>query len=259
MRRTLLAMALFCSAAAAGSGPSYTPSGVVNVSNYSPGPFAPNSVLALFGTGLSSAPRALMSGDVRDNILPTTLNYTQVFVENSPAPLFYVSDGQVNFVMPGNQLTGDVKVRVVKQGVTGPEIVLKLADAAPALFETADGYVIATHTSGVTIDSGSPAHPGEIVVLYATGLGKTAPNPAVGEIPQYPAQLLWLADLVVSVNGAAVDASRVKYAGVTPGCAGLYQINVELPDALPPDPEIRVSVKGYSSRSGLKLLVRQTQ
>jgi len=53
-----------------------------------------------------------------------------------------------------------------------------------------------------------------------------------------------------------VDPARVFYAGLAPGYAGLYQINVVLPEDLPSDPEIRVSVGSQSSPGGLKLPVR---
>ena len=49
-----------------------------------------------------------------------------------------------------------------------------------------------------------------------------------------------LASLKVSLNGTAVDPVRIKYAGVTPWSAGLYQINLVLPDGTgerPRDPD----------------------
>jgi hypothetical protein len=52
----------------------------------------------------------------------------------------------------------------------------------------------------------------------------------VGEIPGYAATMLALASLKVTLNGVAVDPSLIKYAGLTPGSAGLYQINIYLPD-----------------------------
>ena len=64
------------------------------------------------------------------------------------------------------------------------------------------------------------------MVIYLTGLGRTTPNPAVGEIPNYAAPMLALASLKVTVNGAPVDPVLIKYAGLTPGSAGLYQINL---------------------------------
>jgi uncharacterized protein (TIGR03437 family) len=52
------------------------------------------------------------------------------------------------------------------------------------------------------------------------------------------------------LNGVAVDSRRIYYVGVTPGYAGLFQINVRLPDDAPPDPEIRVGTSDRMSPEG---------
>ena len=44
----------------------------------------------------------------------------------------------------------------------------------------------------------------------------------------------------VLLNGAPVDQSRIYYAGAAPGYAGLFQINLLLPDDAPSNPEIRI-------------------
>jgi len=58
------------------------------------------------------------------------------------------------------------------------------------------------------------------------------------------------------LGGKAVDPSRILYAGVTPGFAGLYQINLRVPGGLDADPEIRVFIGLQGSPSFLKLPVR---
>lgn len=230
--------------------PSYTAAGIVNASNYSRGPFAPYSLLSIFGSGLARSARALTAEDIRDNTLPTELNFTQVFVDNSPAPLFYVSGDQINFLVPGKQLPGEMRVRVASQGLSGPEVVVLVVDAAPALFSQPDGFAIAAHVDYSLITPESPARAGEVVVIYATGLGKTLKNPATGEIPVYSSEIAALATLKVSVGG------KVEYAGLTPGSVGLYQINLLLPPDIGADPELSVTIGSISSIAGVKLAVR---
>jgi uncharacterized protein (TIGR03437 family) len=226
---------------------------MVNASNYTPGPFAPNSIVSIFGSLLAWTTQGLTADVIVNNTLPTELSGTQVFVMNSPAPLMYVSDGQVNFMMPSNQLDGDVTIRVVRQGLTGPEITVTLVDAAPALFQTAAGYAIATHLDNSLIAPGSPAQAGETIVVYACGLGRTQPNPAPGVIPQSAAVIQRLSDLKVYLGGTAIDPASILYAGLSPDSAGLYQINLVLPNNLGTDPEIRVAIADQSSPAGLKL------
>jgi uncharacterized protein (TIGR03437 family) len=248
-----LVFALLLANTAWGQAPAYSAASMVNGSNYAPGPFAPNSIVSIFGSGLALSTQGLTAGDIVNNTLPTELNGTHVYVDDWPAPLLYVSDGQVNFLVPSNKLAMDVTIRVVSPSFTGPAITLTLVDAAPALFQTAAGYAIAAHLDNSVIAPGSPAQAGEIVVVYACGLGRTQPNPAPGAIPQSAAVIQRLSDLKVYLGGAALDPASILYAGLTPGSAGLYQINLVLPDNPGTNPEIRVAIADQSSPAGLKL------
>jgi len=251
MRYIFLALSLAATATAVT--PSYSAAGIVNAANGAPGPFAPNAILSLYGSGLALASQALTPDDIQGGSLPTALGYTQVFVDNYPVPLFYVSDGQINFLVPSNQSTGNATVRVAMQGNSGPVVTVTIADAAPALFSTPSGYAIATHADNSLITPDAPAHAGEIVVVYCTGLGKTQPNPDTGEIAPSAAQIVALASLTVSLGGNPLDADLIKYAGLTPGSAGLYQINLALPASPGTDPEIRLAIAGQTTPPGLKL------
>jgi hypothetical protein len=228
--RAWLALAVLLSGTVRGAAPNYSAAGIVNTANYTLGPFAPNSIVTIFGSGLARSAQALAlaPGALQ---LPTEINYARVYVSNSPAALFYVSDNQINFLMPSVLLPGDVTIRVATEGNSGPEITVTLVDSAPALFPMTGGYAM-------------------------TGLGRTSPNPAPAEIPHYAGQMVRLSDLKVWLGASALDPIWIKYAGLTPGSAGLYQINLVLPDNLGTDPEIRVAVAGQSSPAGLKLAVR---
>ena len=255
MLRTWLVLALLFTNAAWGQAPVYSAAGMVNASNYTPGPFAPNSIVSIFGSGLALSAQGLTADDLANHTVPTELSGTHVYVMNSPAPLLYVSDGQVNFLVPIGQIDGDVTIRVVSPSFSGPEITVTLVDAAPALFQSDAGYAIAAHVDNSLVAPGSPAHAGEIIVVYATGLGRTQAYPDPTAIPQSAAAIQRLSDLNVYLGGTAIDPASIQYAGVTPGSAGLYQINLVLPDNPGTDPEIRVAIAGQSSPAGLKLAV----
>lgn len=222
-----------------------------------PGPFAPNTVMTILGSGLAWSAQALTSADIAGGTLPTALNGTQVFVSGWPAPIFYVSDSQVNFLMPPNQIAGQVTVWVGRQSVAGPQVQLTLVGAAPALFPSplTPGYAIAQHWPDYSVISPTlPAAPGCCVILYATGLGTTQPYPALpNEIPLYPGTIDRIKDLSVYLNGKPMDPSQVLYAGLCPGWAGLYQIDLLLPGDAGPDPEIRVAIGAQISAPNLKL------
>ena len=94
------------------------------------------------------------------------------------------------------------------------------------------------------------------MVIYITGLGRTSPNPGIGEIPNYAGQILPTADLKITLDGVPVDPGLIKYAGLTPGSAGLYQINLEIPPGAGNDPEIRVAAGNLPGTPGLRLPLR---
>jgi uncharacterized protein (TIGR03437 family) len=256
LQRPSAVLAVLVLKAAFAQAPAYTADSIVNASDYSSAPFAPNSVLSIFGTNLSWYTHALESGDISANTLPIELQGVEVYVDNWPSPMLYVSGSQINFILPGNEVAGNVTIRVVREGVAGPEVTVALVEAAPALFDVGTGFAIATHADGTLLTGASPAQAGEIVVVYATGLGATEPNPNPGEIPQNAASLLWLSSLTVSLDGITLPSYLIKYAGATPGSVGLYQINLELPQDVTADPAIRLTVGTQSNAGTLKIAVQ---
>jgi uncharacterized protein (TIGR03437 family) len=218
-------------------------------------------VVSIFGSGLARSEHALADSDLvkcetsAGLCLPVELNFVRVYVNGYPAPMLYVSEGQINFLIPSMLVTGPAVIQVLS-GVYGPEVTVSLVDAAPALFPNpkAPGYAIATDATGKLLTADAPAHAGDTVVVYVTGLGYTSPNPGLGAIPNsaWPA----MATVKVSLQGTALDPVRIKYAGVTPGSAGLYQINLVLPDGAGVDPEIVVSAGSAPGQGGLKLAMR---
>ena len=220
MFRPRFFLALLLCGMARGAAPAYSAAGIVNASNYSPGPFAPNSVVTVFGSGMARSAQGLTRDDIRDGFLPLELNFTRVMVDNFPVPLFYVSDTQVNFLVPSKQITGDARVQVIREGIAGPMVTIPIVDAAPALFVQPNGFALATHANNNPISPDSPAQNGEIIVLYATGLGKAVKNPATGELPPYISEIVSLNGLKVSLDGVAIESAPIQYAGLTPRVGG---------------------------------------
>jgi uncharacterized protein (TIGR03437 family) len=226
--------------------PSYTRDSVVNGATFTPGPLALNAIGTIFGKGLSFFDAAAAPAGT----LPTELGFVRVLVNNNRAPLLYVSSRQINFLVPPSLRPGEVNVQVDRQGLYGPSVQVTLAAAAPALFCDDNKYLLAQHGLGNRlVDIDNPAAPGEIVVLYGTGFGAIDP-PLISntEVPAFAARVVAAAQ--VQVGGAP---AQVLYCGVTPGFGGLYQINLRLPDDLPVDPEVTVTIGGKTSPAGAKL------
>ena len=255
MTRLRLALAVLCCGSAWGAAPSYSVTGIVSTGSYAAGPFAPNSLVTIFGDDLSTGTRGLLASDIVGNLLPTELNSTRVNINFFPAPLFYVSEKQINLLIPGRLGFGKAELQVVRQGQRGPTVIIELAPAAPALFVNED-YAIATHGDNSVITVEKPARGGELIVIYAAGLGKVKTMPENGELAPWPSRLPENAGFRVTIGGSTVDPARIVYAGLTPYSAGLYQVNLILPDSLSADPEVRLFVGDAGSPAGVKLAAR---
>ena len=239
--------------------PKYVRASIVNGASYLPDRLAPNTIVTVFGEDLAFTTRALVPSDISDQRLPTALPGAgvRVVVRNELAGLFYVSPNQINLLIPGNLLPGRAEIRVVRQGLAGPPVEVYLDEVAPGLFLLDEHTAIATYPDGTLVGPGHPARPGEWVVLYATGLGRTRPPLAPYEIPRQAAVLEDLENFAVLLDGKAVPREHVAYVGVTPGFAGLYQINLRLPEDVAEDPEVRLEVRGRLSQPGVRLAVER--
>jgi uncharacterized protein (TIGR03437 family) len=132
-----------------------------------------------------------------------------------------------------------------------------LAATAPALFVTSDGYAIAEdwNNSYAVITPEAPAHSGDVVIFYVEGLGPAGYSVS-GQIPAAATPINNLNGLKVTIGGVVLSPSAILYAGVTPGYAGLYQINLVLPSNLPGDPEVIITIGNQSSSTGVKLALK---
>ena len=221
--------------------PCYSEASIANSAANIAGYYSPNSFLTIYGVNLSNVTKAIGVSDIASGMLPWALPGTgvAVLINGVPGYIYYVSPNQVNVLVP--QLSpGPAIVQLENRSIYGPPVQITLSPAAPAMFQLDAVNVLATHGNGPLVTPASPASPGEIVVLWATGLGVTSPEPACGTLPEMAAPLADLPDFQVLLNGAAVDRSLIQYAGDAPGFAGLFQINLQLPADSPANPEIRI-------------------
>jgi uncharacterized protein (TIGR03437 family) len=220
--------------------PFYTAQGIVHAATQTAEALAPNTIATLYGSNLSYKTDAVNSTDVVGGMLPESLDGVSIIVAGYYATLFYVSPGQVNFLVPYNLTAGPVTVVLICQGLAGPVVSIQLNATAPGMF-LYNGFIIATHLSGTLISPAFPASAGEIIILYAAGLGRVTPDTTPGKIVTSAASIAAAAQMQILLAGKACPAANVLYAGLAPGFAGLYQINLIVPPLTAPNPEIRIS------------------
>ena len=206
-----------------------------------------------------------------NGLVPTNLIGVCVNFGNARAPIFLVTPGQLNIQAPALPASGTVSVTVTTncdtpllQAVSN-SVSVTVAAASPEFFYssnsgTAKNPIAAIDPKGGGI--GDPArlgagfalaYSGEVIQAFATGLGLTNPAFTPGQLPPSAAQV---SGLSVSIDGTALSASAVQYAGVAPMNAGLYQLNIALPAGLAPgDHTITMTVNGVTSPSGAYISV----
>lgn len=227
--------------------PSVASGGVVNGANFLANqPLAPGSFGTIFGSNLSS-------GIFGSSQFPLNqkLGDTSVVLGGEPLPLLFASDKQLNVVLPYDLPANTTQQLLVQFGsaISIPQSVI-IAPASPAVF-TQDGsatgaaIVQGFQPNGTALPLNSPVSGGDVIVLYCSGLG--AVNPAVAAGTQTPASPLSSTVNPVTVTIGGIQ-QQAQFAGLTPGFAQLYQVNVAVPSGLPSgNATVVVSVAGQQS------------
>ena len=232
---------------------------VVNAASLASGAVAPGEIVTFFGTGIGPAVAAPLQLTADGGFLTTALAGTQVFFDDVPAPLTYVSDTQVNAIVPyavaGKTST---QLQVDYQGVRSKAVTLKVAEAAPALFTqnaSGSGPGAILNQDYKLNTASNPAVKGSVVMLFATGEGQTNPAGMDGKIAAQPLPTPKLA--VTALIGGV--SAPVLYAGAAPGLvAGLVQVNVRVPSNVTSGNAVPVLLRvgSLESPAGVTMAVR---
>lgn len=224
-----------------------------------------NGIISIFGQDFFPAGQSkLVSGAALvDGKLPENLGGVCVEVGGQKARMFHVFPAQLNVQVPSLTGTGQMAVTVVVNcGVSGSE---KRSDVenvtvqavAPEFFyfRGTDNRPRVAAINAVTFAAiTGAAKRGDILAIYTTGLGRTNPAFDAGLLPDKIGSTV--EPVTVTLGGVQLAASDVLYAGVAPGLAGLYQINIKVPDAVADgDLPIAVRIAGVSTPEGAFLTV----
>ena len=217
---------------------------VVGAASYRPEAIAPGGLVSLFGAGLASG--VARAGTIP---LPSVLIDATVSFNGVPAPLLYVSPNQINAQVPFKVFPGVVTVSVVRGSQTA-SLTVTVAEAGPGIFTrnaqgTGPGAIL--HASDLSpVSDASPAHPGEAVAIYCTGLGRLHKPVTTGSArPSPPPQTVLRPEVRVAGRLAVV-----MFSGAAPQYVGLYQVNIELPADTPAGSQpLVLSINGVESNT----------
>jgi len=170
--------------------------------------------------------------------LPRTLADIQVLFNDEPSPLYYVSPDQINFLLSMKAPSSGSADLVVQRASTGQVLAsapVSMGPASPALFtagSTGSGLVAALNQDNTVNTPSSPAARGEVIQLFGTGQGFVEGAPPDGEAasgltPTTERPRVW-------IEPDYVPEDHILYSGLAPGLAGVWQINVKIPERTAP-------------------------
>lgn len=227
--------------------------GIVSSGDYTGSP-ALGLLVSIFGTQLADGPLGNSSLP-----LPEQLGTTQVFMSGVQLPLLYVSDSQVNVLVPYNIALNTAHQLLVQRGnAISVPVGTAILDTQPAILTTTGNGIGQgdVYKGGLTLaDATGPVTAGDVVVIYCVGLGAVAPTVQAGD-PSPSSPLASVpATVTVTIGGQSTTSS---FAGLTPGYAGLYQINAAVPAGVSPGGQvpITISVAGKSSAGNVFIAVK---
>ncbi len=212
--------------------PFFTRESVTNAASFVSGLVLPGGLAAIFCANLTGIRGIVQAPGFP---LPTELAGVRVKISGIPAPLLSVSDvngqQQINLQVPfeASATADPLDVEVSQNGVSAWVIQMKTKSTAPGIFTVDGAYGAIQHSDYSLVTPDSPSQQGEVVILYGTGMGWVTPAVPSG-IPAPVAPLsVTRTTPTVTIGG---NPAEVLFSGLAPGFAGLYQVNVRVPETV---------------------------
>lgn len=214
---------------------------VTNAAGFQVGSISPCSLATLIGTGLATGIQGAVTSllEPQTQVAGVTVQFATV-----PAPILSVvnenNQESVTVQVPCETTPGSVPLAVAVGGgsTTVPVTVLPIS---PGIFQTtmSDGKLraVLVRPDGSYVSLQNPARIGEVIRMYATGLGQTSPpivtnqtvplvTDAAGNLT--PEAMPVTAQVVIGVDNAGVQVVSAQYAY---GMVGVYEVQFVLQSA----------------------------
>ncbi|HYE74120.1 MAG TPA: hypothetical protein VEF04_12355 [Blastocatellia bacterium] len=233
----------------------------VNAASFQPDAIAPGAIASLFGTSLST-----MTKTSTGQPLPTLLGNASVLVNGTPAPLFFVSPFQINYLIPSDLPAGQASIVVSNDSGVISRGTVEIANVSPAFF-TANSNGQGVPAGYITRSSPNNAQPSDEPLLhYDAGKQEFVPL----EVPRPAGDAVYLILFGTGIrrapnadnstaNGVAESVqatiggvpAQIFYAGPAPGYTGLDQVNIRIPDDTVSGPTIPIIVRINNGNGGM--------
>jgi uncharacterized protein (TIGR03437 family) len=217
-----------------GAGLQFSSAAITNGASFVSGLPLPGGLASIFVHGLNVTGTVMAGGFP----LPTELAGVSVSVGGNPAAILAVANlpvadpkgmQQINFQAPFEAAKPGVVANLVEVRYQGFSTFAIPQTVASGIFVLSDGTPAIQHASDYSlVTSSNPVKKGETIIVYLTGLGPVSQPIATG-VASTGAD-----PIVLAACGAPyTSVGTTLYAGLTPGFAGLYQMNVQIGDSVP--------------------------
>jgi uncharacterized protein (TIGR03437 family) len=235
---------LFAIAAATATAQTPAISSVVNAATWIPAPLpnagiAQGAIFLILGSNLGPASVAVAPAAFTSSTLAGTSATVTVNGKTVNALMYYTSASQVAVLLPSNTPAGTGTISLSYNGkasAPAPITVVKNNLGIFTLSQNGSGPAIVTYPDYSLVSSVKAANPGDVLLLWATGLGPVplddASGPQPGNMPDIPLKL-WLGGVSVPVT----------YQGRSGCCTGEDQIVFTVPANAPVGCAVPLSVQ----------------
>jgi len=199
-----------------------------NAASFQLGPVAPGELITLFGHYLGTATPATWTLGSNGELTIPNANI-QIFFDDVPAPLIYISAGQVNAIAPYAVANGFSTMKIQTAGGSISSTSIGATATSPGIFPNA-----IVNEDGSINSPSNPAPVGSYVTMYGTGLGQTNPagvDDILTPLTNFPTQV-YPVTVTLSRNPlfSTPVPMNVLYAGPAPGLVeGVGQIDAVVP------------------------------
>jgi uncharacterized protein (TIGR03437 family) len=199
------------------NGPQIAPQGVAAYGGMQA--LSPGGLAAVAGTNLAAT-----AGVESGAPLPRVLGSTFVAVEGVRAPLITTGSGSIVFQVPGDiPAGGTASVVAFNNGDSSGTVDMSVQASTPAILGV-------LHQDGAAVSTASPVAAGEILSIYATGLGAVNGTLALGYAAPADGSPTTVAAPQILLGTVPMT---IAYSGLAPGYVGLYQVNAIAPAVVP--------------------------
>ena len=181
--------------------------------------YAPGMLLSVFGSEFGTSTQAASAIP-----LPSILAGFEAFVDGYPAPLYFVSPGQVNIQIPYETSSGKVQMFFGNEYDSSDPVDLQIGANAPGIF-AAGGSVVPFPV----------VKRGDTTTIFITGEGAVTPALATGATPASGTAVARLPRPVTANRSVTVGgvAATIAFIGIPPGLVGVTQVNFVVPATAP--------------------------